>query len=446
MTTPATSPYLSVVAVSRNDDHGGDPLRRTQIFINALAWQADHYALPTELVLVDWNPPENKAGLADVLRFPVNAYFSPRVIVIPPQVHAGFRHGDRLPLFQMIGKNVGIRRARGEFIVATNIDILFDDALFEVVAHRKLDPNRMYRADRFDVANALPDDDHAAQQAFCRNPANLIRRNQRLNPPAYSHAQNQDVYNSAGVLDPKFTAAMDWASLERRDEVPFVTLKAETSIDLLSTNACGDFTLLHKDAWAALSGYGEFESYSMHIDSIGCVAAHLRGFLETSFLPPMVCYHIEHAPGSGWTPESGGQLFARICTAGIPLFDWGIMRKTLLAALEQNPSLELNDTRWGLHDMQLPETTFTGAGKELLPGDIVARHFTPLAAVKQQYEPGILFQSSYFNSNDSNQRTDAAYAYFRHLTSRPYWRIVQTQITMGRMVKRCLHAVMPSKE
>ena len=32
-------PYLSVVVTTRNDDHGGDPLKRLQAFINTLAAQ-----------------------------------------------------------------------------------------------------------------------------------------------------------------------------------------------------------------------------------------------------------------------------------------------------------------------------------------------------------------------------------------------------------------------
>jgi len=40
-------------------------------------------------------------------------------------------HGDKLPLFQMIAKNVGIRRARGRFVLVTNIDILFSDAVIQ---------------------------------------------------------------------------------------------------------------------------------------------------------------------------------------------------------------------------------------------------------------------------------------------------------------------------
>ena len=50
----------------------------------------------------------------------------------------------------MIGKNVGIRRARGRFVLATNIDILFDDALVRYLRDR-LKPGTMLRVDRYDV-------------------------------------------------------------------------------------------------------------------------------------------------------------------------------------------------------------------------------------------------------------------------------------------------------
>ena len=52
-------PYLSVVATSRNDDHGGDPLRRTQIFMDAFFEQCGAHKLRAELIIVDWNPPRH---------------------------------------------------------------------------------------------------------------------------------------------------------------------------------------------------------------------------------------------------------------------------------------------------------------------------------------------------------------------------------------------------
>ena len=51
---------------------------------------------------------------------------------------------ERLPLFQMIGKNVGIRRSRAPFVLATNVDIIFSDALFSFLAETKDVPLPQY--------------------------------------------------------------------------------------------------------------------------------------------------------------------------------------------------------------------------------------------------------------------------------------------------------------
>src|SRR3954453_8700966 len=122
----AHRPYLSVVATARNDDHGGNPLYRMQLFVDGLIAQADRFRVPTELVLVEWNPPADRPRLADVLDWPEGAgHCDVRIIEGPHDLHSPLERSDRLPLFQMIGKNVGIRRARGDLVLATNIDILF---------------------------------------------------------------------------------------------------------------------------------------------------------------------------------------------------------------------------------------------------------------------------------------------------------------------------------
>lgn len=165
-------PYLTVVATARNDDHGGNPLYRTQLFINGLMAQSERFHLPTELVLVEWNPPADRLRLADVLTWPESQWCDVRIIEVPHELHATLEHSDRLPLFQMIGKNVGIRRARGEFVVATNIDILLSNELMEVLAAQRLAHDRVYRADRIDVpAEIDPSWSMDEQLEFCRRRA-----------------------------------------------------------------------------------------------------------------------------------------------------------------------------------------------------------------------------------------------------------------------------------
>jgi hypothetical protein len=51
---------------------------------------------------------------AMMLRWPVDlGRCEVRFIEVPPELHARYAHGAALPLYQMIAKNVGIRRARG---------------------------------------------------------------------------------------------------------------------------------------------------------------------------------------------------------------------------------------------------------------------------------------------------------------------------------------------
>ena len=49
-------------------------------------------------------------------------------------------------------RNSGIRRARGEFVLATTAGTVFPDELIEFLAARRLQKNRLYRADRYDAS------------------------------------------------------------------------------------------------------------------------------------------------------------------------------------------------------------------------------------------------------------------------------------------------------
>jgi hypothetical protein len=176
---PSDQPYLSVVVTGRNDDHGANFLRRLQAFVNALLGQAKRHTLSIELILVDWNPPAGKPPLGEVLYWPADtAPCRVRAITVPEEVHRRYGHAEAMPLYQMIAKNVGIRRAEGEYILATNIDILFSDELMQFFGERRLETGRMYRIDRHDVAPDVPVDGSVEDRlAYCRD--HLLRVNAR---------------------------------------------------------------------------------------------------------------------------------------------------------------------------------------------------------------------------------------------------------------------------
>ncbi len=179
-TTNDLRPYLSVVATARNDDHGGNLLGRMQIFVDALIEQAKRHELSMELILVEWNPPAERPSLAEALRWPADrGPCAVRVIEVPERVHRRYRHAEALPLYQMIAKNVGIRRSRGQYVLATNIDIIFSDELCQFLAERRLQPGRMYRVDRHDVMSDVPPDRPVDEQlAYCKS--HLLRINARV--------------------------------------------------------------------------------------------------------------------------------------------------------------------------------------------------------------------------------------------------------------------------
>lgn len=344
----APAPYLSIVATARNDDHGGNLLGRMQIFIDALATQCARHGLDAELVLVEWNPPADRASLRDALRWPAdNGPLSVRLITVPPEVHARHRHADRLPLFQMIAKNVGIRRSRGAFVLATNIDLIFSDELIGHLARRQLRTDRMYRIDRHDCDADVPvDADLDAQLAYCRE--NVLRVNQR-----------DAVRGPAGERLHTIYWPMTWRvalldALQDLRLIPTVTRKR------LHVNGCGDFTLMARDRWFALRGYPELEIFSMHLDALLCNVAHFAGVREHHLRDPMRIYHIEH--GSGWSIEGEAALNQRLAAAGIEQLTHEQYHRWAVRMRRDREPMTFNDEHWGLARQRFDETRCAAPG------------------------------------------------------------------------------------
>lgn len=338
-------PYLSIVAASRNDNHGGDLHRRMQVFVTALLEQCRRHQVDSELILVEWNPPADRPKLAQALEWPKEAGpCQVRIIEVPPELHRRYRHSDRLPLFQMIAKNVGIRRARGDFVLATNIDILFSDELMQFIASRGLRRDRMYRIDRWDVTADVPDGRPVAEQLeFCKT--HVLRISERFGTRNMATGRVSNVHWRLSRRE-KLVEAFQERFCPQRLKLPVA----------LHTNACGDFTMMAAERWASVRAYPEFELYSMHIDGLLCWMAHHDGTLEEVLPDPMRTYHIEHASGSGFTPEGVNSLYGRLDAAGIGRLDWPAVRDWALHMRRTRKPIIFCNSDWGLADENLPET------------------------------------------------------------------------------------------
>jgi len=266
-------PLLSLVVTTRNDSD--QALQRMQIFVDGLLAQARQFQLPCELVVVEWNPPSDRPSIAEAIVWTAASEFcSVRIINVPPELHAKFDNSDVIPLFQMIAKNVGIRRAQGKFVLATNVDILFSNELIQFFASSKLRADRMYRIDRSDVPSNMPSHLSVSERLdWCKS--NVFR--------LYRFKEIVDVQN--GVIPPRPPKP---SALQRLRKWFW------KHPHQAHTNACGDFTLLSSEYWQKTRGYPEFPLRAMKLDGLLCYAAYYSGAREVVLEEPMSIYHLDH--------------------------------------------------------------------------------------------------------------------------------------------------------
>jgi hypothetical protein len=418
---PTGTPYLSVVATARNDNHGGDLLARMQVFVNGLADQCERHRVEAELILVEWNPPADRPRLADALEWPETPWCTIRIVDVPHELHASLRYSDRLPLFQMIAKNVGIRRARGEFVLATNVDILVPDGLMAVIARRELRPDRLYRVDRHDV-DIVPDPGLTTEETLRLCEANVIRICSRMTTTDLVTGEVYRIYESRRL--PLFARRLlyFWRALEHRfrnlaayfvggvklcailmrglvaalfhrkapalemtGHIPHVSLRtltprrlwrrmvrniqlmltaweAEAARIPLHTNASGDFTLLSRDAWETTRAYPELQMFSMHIDALFLYEAHYAGFAEEELPHPL--FHIEHNQGFKPAPKDVRTLNTRLARAAIPQITNEQFMRWITTMYRTHEPIVFNDDGWGFACVALREAESVPALEE----------------------------------------------------------------------------------
>jgi len=313
-------------------------LRRMRFFIISLIRQCNVYRLPCELIVVEWNPPAERPLLHEVLPAPVvEDHLQIRYMVVPAEVHGSFENPAGLPLHQMIAKNAGIRRAGGEFIACTNIDVLFTDELFSRLAERKLSGKFFYRANRCDVI--VPDDVNDPELLLREAGKNIIRRwgMDHRYPGLKVFSQDFFMYRSSF-----FRPLYPLLQLAKR----CLLGKWSYRIARLDKEASGDFTMMSKAAWTRINGYPEFPLYPAHIDSMALIAADAEG-LEQYIFPPEACiYHLEHE--GGWRPgkHRGASL------------EWREVNRMGKELLKNKTPFPYSTDNWGLPGHDLGEISF----------------------------------------------------------------------------------------
>lgn len=323
-------PYLSIVLTGRNDNYGGDFKSRLQNCIVSLYHQLSENNIHAEILFVNYNPVEDGVPIEQFIQWPRSTdKLRIRLITVPNHVHLELlKAGDRknVPVMEYLGKNAGIRRAKGEYILCVNPDIIFPDNLIPELKSLKKDS--FYRTDRVDFVGNLASDSQITR-VFLKGqdyPINsldelpeLRRKNTRINR-----------WRS-------FTPKIEW--LLNVISVPVYYNTAEYRVHC---NVSGDFMLMHRDYWERFCGYNENRPIALHVDALMVVQAAALGLDEVVFTQPI--FHQEHL--RRYDAKTENPLFKEA-------FDF-FVNESVKMLNQQTPAV-YNDSSWGSVNFDLPE-------------------------------------------------------------------------------------------
>lgn len=342
---------LSVVLTGRNDNYGGYFNARLQNTLQWLHYWLSHYKIPSQIILVNYNPIPSAAPIEKMIDIPAaNQWVNTRIIEVPEAEHQKILASDvrrPVPVIEFVAKNIGIRRAEGKYVVATNADVIFDAKIFGYIQKHELEENVFYRAARVDFRGM-------EQVKFDLNPEQFI---------ASIRQQVFRFFLQGGTFDDSSPMPLCWklAYLRVFNTIrkivytgiyPFRNILKYLMIPYTNElftfkwfcNASGDFMLMSKAAWIKGKGYPEDTWISTHTDSLHLVMTAVSGMQQKTL--PYLVYHQEHERRfdfSGYDADMD-LMYNRLLSEGKEM-------------MTLKKSLNNNTDNWGLNGVLLPEKT-----------------------------------------------------------------------------------------
>jgi len=243
---------ISAVIVSRNDNYGGHLNERATYCLNSAIETFD------EVTYVDWNS-ETHSLLYDI-KDNLNLKGNLKHIVVPPKAASNLTQYDpnAQVCCEVLGRNIGLRRSTGDWLVSTNIDIIAPKREELEKTINELDNNTFYTISRRHIINPWP----------------KIRKfhGGELKFNEWKNLRKHLIENSE----------------ERHDKESIVEGDNYSII-----NCCGDFQIANKHVWSEIKGFEEDLIYALHSDSNVQKKAVMHGFgLKALYNPAL--FHIDH--------------------------------------------------------------------------------------------------------------------------------------------------------
>lgn len=308
---------ISFVVTGRNDDYGGNLINRASTFVRVLSHFADKYRLPIEIIFVEYNPIPEKY-LFEEIYIPHVPFVKIRGIIVPREFHERVKQNN-IPVLEYIAKNIGIRRAKGEYILATNPDIIFSEELIRHISEDKLNQSHFYRTDRNDIK----------QNKFSES----------LTPEEILKACKKNVIKILYTPRTHYVSWLLWLNRfihDRRLSIlslaPFFNYRYPPNRTLIYENASGDFLLAHRSVWEKAYAYDE-TPHNLHHDGLMLYVLQVLGYKQEVLQYPI--YHISHQEGRIGRPgiefSKYRKLTEKMQETGIPHIlnnsNWGFLKE-----------------------------------------------------------------------------------------------------------------------
>jgi len=246
---------ITAVIISRNDNYGGYLFERATYAINSAINTYD------EVFYIDWNSPTHSLlwDIKDNLQLKGNL----KHFVIPPSAASQLTGYDSEAQLccEVLARNIGIRRATGDYIVSTNIDIIHPKREDIEKVINESDKNTFITLSRREITWEIIKEFHGGELKY-----------------------------------------QDWEALRNHiyvnSEERYFDEKTVSGDDYSIINCCGDFQLAPKHVWNEIRGFEEELIYPLFADTNVQKKAVKHGFnLKAVYNPPM--FHINHG-SKGW--------------------------------------------------------------------------------------------------------------------------------------------------
>ncbi|MFT6210365.1 MAG: hypothetical protein ACJATE_000981 [Bacteroidia bacterium] len=338
------NPYISLVFVGRNDNYGGDFKQRLQVCVNDAFQQLNKHHISAEILFVNYNPLEEVAKIEDFISWPISTdRVSVKIVSVPREYHKqNISEGTvkNVPVLEYMAKNIGIRRAKGEYLLLMNPDILIPNSIYQYIAARKLKESSFYRVDRVDYRAELKgvslDSNEVKNSAF-----KVYLKGFQYGIEGYSNwklwglrriNEFRIFFHLRIMVTLRYAFLLiGWKPNPHNAEFRF------------HCNVSGDFMLMHRYNWLKLKGYPENTYMSLHTDALMVVMAATSRLKEVIFPAPI--FHKDHQRRYDASQEQVSE-YREVYLV--------FQNKAQTMIRDQKP-IVANSDNWGLKNVELPE-------------------------------------------------------------------------------------------